>query len=92
MHRTFSGSKTSTSQSWLRKAKGWKYTDWANEFKVDKEVKKADPNQHDALLLPGGHLNSDTLRMDEGAIYFIRLFCEFGKTNCCDLPRPVDSD
>jgi deglycase len=56
------------------KVKGWKYTDWGNEFKVDKEVKKADPNQYDALMLPGGQMNPDTLRMDERAIHFIQSF------------------
>jgi protease I len=32
------------------KVKGWKFTEWGTEFKVD----KADPNDYDALVLPGG--------------------------------------
>src|SRR4051812_36668124 len=61
------------------KVKGWKFTDWGTEFKVDKPVDKADPNDYDALLLPGGQMNPDTLRMDQNAVQFIQSFVRAGK-------------
>jgi protease I len=61
------------------KVRGWKYTNWGNEFTVDKQVEKADPDEYDALLLPGGQMNPDTLRMDKAAIKFIRSFVNSGK-------------
>jgi protease I len=46
---------------------------------VDREVSKADAGQYDALLLPGGVKNPDTLRMDEDAVRFVRAFFDVGK-------------
>ena len=61
------------------KVKGWKYTDWGTEFKVDKQVAKADPNSYDALMLPGGEMNPDHLRIDKATIQFIQSFVRSGK-------------
>jgi len=61
------------------KVKGWKYTDWGTEFKVDKQVAKADPNSYDALMLPGGEMNPDHLRIDKTTIQFIQSFVRSGK-------------
>jgi protease I len=61
------------------KVKGWKYTDWGTEVVVDKEVRQADPDQYDALMLPGGQMNPDNLRMDKGAVTFIESFVKSGK-------------
>jgi putative intracellular protease/amidase len=49
------------------------------EFAVDRELKNADPDEYDALLLPGGQINPDSLRMDEQAVAFVRAFVESGK-------------
>lgn len=57
-----------------RHVKGWKHTDWGDTFDVDVVLKKARPEDYDALLLPGGVLNPDTLRIDEDAIAFIKHF------------------
>jgi len=61
------------------KVKGCKSTDWGMEFKVDKQVAKADPNSYDALMLPGGQMNPDHLRMDKTTIQFIQSFVRSGK-------------
>jgi protease I len=61
------------------KVRGWKYTDWGSEFKVDKQVGKADPNSFDALMLPGGQMNPDHLRMDKTAVQFVQSFVRSGK-------------
>lgn len=59
--------------------KGWDHTDWGEEIEVDRTLDKLTPNEYDALLLPGGVLNPDKLRMDETAIAFVRHFFENGK-------------
>ena len=59
--------------------KGWDETDWGDTFPVDLPVAGADPNQYDALLLPGGVMNPDKLRMDPKAVQFVRHFFEAHK-------------
>ena len=61
------------------KVKGWKYTDWGTEVVVDKELRSADPDEYDALMLPGGQMNPDNLRMDKSAVQFIESFVRIGK-------------
>jgi protease I len=61
------------------KIRGWKYTDWGNEVKVDKEVKEADSKEYDALMLPGGAMNPDHLRMDAKVVDFVGSFVVSGK-------------
>ena len=43
---------------------GFKHHDKADTFPVDKAVKDADPSDYDGLVLPGGVINPDALRMD----------------------------
>ena len=50
--------------------------DKAGTHPVDKTVDQADPNQYDALVLPGGVYNPDQLRTDENAVRFVRAFFE----------------
>src|SRR5947208_13244555 len=58
---------------------GFNHYDKADKFKVDKTVEEADAGDYDALVLPGGVGNPDTLRMDENAVRFVRDFFEQGK-------------
>src|SRR3954447_24619488 len=50
------------------------HLDKADTFTVDKTVEEADASDYDALVLPGGVANPDFLRMDEGAVAFVREF------------------
>jgi protease I len=59
--------------------KGWDHTDWGVSVKVDGLVKEAKPADFDALVLPGGQMNPDVLRMDSSAVTFVRTFVESGK-------------
>lgn len=59
--------------------KGWDSTDWGKDVSVDRTIDEVAVNEYDALLLPGGVLNPDKLRMDERAVRFIRQFVESGK-------------
>ena len=54
--------------------KAWDETDWGDSFPVDLAVDGADPNQYDALLLPGGVMNPDKLRMEPKAVQFVKSF------------------
>jgi protease I len=51
----------------------------AGTFTVDRLVRDASVDDYDALLLPGGTVNPDYLRMDERAVGFVREFFESGK-------------
>jgi protease I len=59
--------------------KGWNHTDWGKSVKVDHAVKDASPASYDALVLPGGQMNPDNLRIDKDAVAFIRDFASSGK-------------
>jgi deglycase len=53
--------------------------DKADKFSVDRTVADASPDEYDALVLPGGVGNPDTLRMNENAVGFARSFVDSGK-------------
>ncbi len=59
--------------------KGWKFTDWGDSVRVDKQVNKANVDDYDALILPGGQINPDKLRMEKSAVDFVSKFVESGK-------------
>jgi protease I len=59
--------------------KGWQFTDWGEEFQVDLPLAEARAENFDALLLPGGVMNPDKLRVNEWALQFVRAFFESGK-------------
>ena len=47
--------------------KGWEKTDWGRPVDVDLTLDEAEAADFDALLLPGGQINPDKLRMEERA-------------------------
>jgi len=51
----------------------------AGEFRVDREVADAAVDEFDGLLIPGGTVNADKLRLDRSAIAFVHDFVETGK-------------
>jgi protease I len=51
----------------------------AGTFTVDRLVNDASPDEFDALLLPGGTVNPDKLRMEPTAVSFVRDFIDSGK-------------
>ena len=60
------------------RVRGWHHHDPADSFEVDVPLKTAKPEDFDALLLPGGVVNPDALRIDEKAVAFVRAFVEAG--------------
>jgi protease I len=61
------------------KVKGWKETEWGDEFTVDVPLDRASAKDYSALLLPGGVMNPDKLRRNEKALNFVRDFFAAGK-------------
>lgn len=59
--------------------KGWKDQDWGDAVAVDKTVQEAEADEYDALVLPGGVMNPDKLRMDADAVAFVRAFTDADK-------------
>jgi protease I len=60
--------------------KGWDKKDWGRAVKVDKALKDARADDYDAIVMPGGVMNPDHLRVNRDAIKLIRSFFESGKT------------
>jgi protease I len=59
--------------------KGWKFTDWGDRTKVDKTLDDAKPAEYDGLVLPGGQINPDKLRIEPKAVAFVTEFFNSGK-------------
>jgi protease I len=61
------------------KIRGWHQTDWGNSVRVDVTIERANPDDYDGLVLPGGVINPDKLRLDPEAVDFVRAFVKSGK-------------
>jgi deglycase len=59
--------------------RGWNFTDWGQSLPVDLKLDEARPQDFDALLLPGGVINPDKLRMIPAAVQFVKAFFDAGK-------------
>lgn len=59
--------------------RGWKGKDWGESVKVDVLLSEVSVEDYDALVLPGGVINPDKLRMEADAVDFVRAFDEAGK-------------
>jgi protease I len=56
------------------KVKGWNHTEWGEAVPVDVPLEAAPPEDYHALLLPGGVMNPDKLRMNPSAVAFVKSF------------------
>jgi protease I len=61
------------------KIRGWDQTDWGAEIAVDLELERARPESYDGLVLPGGQINPDKLRIAPAAVAFAHAFIAAGK-------------
>jgi protease I len=73
------GAKTEIVSPKTGQVKGWKFTEWGDPFPVDRPLSQAKPEAYDALVLPGGVISPDKLRIDEDAIVFVASFFEDNK-------------
>jgi len=62
------------------KVKGWAHDHWSVELPVNVNLSNADMENYDALLIPGGAMNPDQMRMNEQCVQFARDFMKAGKT------------
>ena len=54
--------------------KGWEKKDWGRAVPVDRTLDEAKPSDYDALVLPGGQMNPDLLRVEPKAVDFVKSF------------------
>ncbi len=73
------GAKTEIVSLKSGKVKGWEHTKWGDEFAVDKTVDEVGCDDYDALLLPGGVMNPDKLRVNKKAVALVKAFVDAGK-------------
>jgi protease I len=59
--------------------KGWNHKEWGESVAVDKTVDSVDAKIYDALVLPGGVMNPDNLRMNAKAVAFVKAFFDARK-------------
>lgn len=59
--------------------RGWQKKEWGDNVPVDVPLGKASPEDYDALVIPGGQINPDLLRMEPAAVDFVRAFGESDK-------------
>jgi protease I len=85
------GATTSIVSPRAGQVRGWKFTDWGDELAVDVPLDRAQAADYDALLLPGGVLNPDALRIQPGAVAFAKSFFDAGKpvASICHGPWTV---
>lgn len=59
--------------------KGWKDNDWGDSVDVDIVIGDANPDDFDALVLPGGVMSPDKLRLEPKVVAFVKSFVDAGK-------------
>lgn len=73
------GAETKVVSPKAGKIKGWNHAEWGQDIRVDITLDKARADDFDALLLPGGVINPDKLRMEPKAVAFVKAFFDVGK-------------
>ena len=71
--------------------KGWKHDHWGDSFGIEETLDQARAESYDALLLPGGVMNPDTLRMNPAAVALVKAFFDAKKpvASICHGPWTV---
>lgn len=59
--------------------RAWRHTDWGSDVSVDKTLDAVTFDSYDALILPGGQINPDKLRLVPEAVAFVQDFYETGR-------------
>src|SRR5262252_6449365 len=73
------GAQTKIVSPQAKQVRSWKMKEWGDEFPVDVALEHANADDFDALLLPGGVINPDKLRMQAKAVAFAKAFFEAQK-------------
>lgn len=62
-----------------KKIRGWNKTDWGEDAEADLAIAEVKPDNYQALVLPGGQINPDILRINADAMKVIKTFLDSGK-------------
>jgi len=62
-----------------RAIRGWDKKDWGRSVDIDLRIGDADPKAYDALVIPGGQINPDVLRVDPDVLKLVRGFLADGR-------------
>jgi protease I len=73
------GAKTKIVSPSVDQVRGWNHFDKGDSFRVDVPLTSARAEDFDALVLPGGVVNPDQLRVNPTAVQFVRSFFDAGK-------------
>jgi protease I len=74
-----SGARVDVVSPQRQKVKGWQHANWGDEINVDRHLDEVRADEYDALLLPGGLMNPDRLRINQTAVRFVKAFVDAGK-------------
>ena len=73
------GAKVTIASPDGKEIKGWQHTDWGRPAAVDLKITDAKEGDYHALVIPGGVMNPDKLRVDEDAMKLVKAFLASGK-------------
>jgi protease I len=73
------GAETRIVSPKVDRVRSWNFTDWDQDLGVDVQLAQAKPKDFDTLLLPGGVINPDALRIQPEAVAFVKSFFDAGK-------------
>ena len=73
------GAQTQIVSPKAERVRAWKFREWGDQLRVDVPLELANPQDFDALLLPGGLANLDALRVQPKAMEFAKAFFDAGK-------------
>lgn len=73
------GARTQVVSPKSGKIRAWQHDRWGSEITVDVPLQSARADDYDALMLPGGVMNPDRLRMDPKAVQFVKSFFQARK-------------
>lgn len=73
------GAKVEVAAPEAGQIKGWQKGDWGRAVDVDLTLEQVKPKDYDALVLPGGVMNPDKLRVNDKALAVLKSFLEHGQ-------------
>lgn len=73
------GAKVEVASPTGRAIRGWDHTDWGQSVDVDLKIADARAEEYDALVIPGGQINPDKLRVDQDAMGVVKSFLNDNK-------------
>jgi protease I len=72
------GAKVDVASPDGKSIRGWDMKDWGQTIEADMKIADADPSRYDALVIPGGQINPDLLRVNPDAMRVVRAFLANG--------------